>query len=480
MIDLLKLHPFETRWLNDPEPFRVWEAARGIGKTFTVALEVALQLIGAHFVDGSIVLNAMTAESWRIVSASERTGIEALREVRRWLAVLEDPSMLGRRLIDPHDDSATSLGTLVGTRAAVVAPHDSAVRGDPKRPNLWVDEAGVLTADLASAIMGAVVSLGGGRRSRLSITGSCLVSGTLLHTYAQTSAGVAFSKHRTSITDAIADGLPIDPVALREDLGLPAARWAAEFECVYLDGAGSVLKPAHLDRAGYRVSDLPTGERPRALGVDIAISGTGHRSSACMAVRDTAGVIWILPSTERSWRTTSWPEQESRLDVLMRGVGKAAIDASGLGHQFSQRAVDKYGVGTVEPVVFNVRTKSDLVESLMLGFERDVIRIPADDIELRSALLALRNTGFSKQTGELLYDAKSSTVHGHADAAMACALAVRAAGGVTSEPSQSRTWVSDGPVGACRRGFGIRGGLVGRMNAYEAGERKKHRSGWRG
>jgi phage FluMu gp28-like protein len=121
----------------------------------------------------------------------------------------------------------------------------------------------------------------------------------------------------------------------------------------------------------------------------------------------------------------AFDEQE---DVLYRilekpGVRRCCIDQTGLGRQFAERAIKRFGQYNVEGIHFTGPVKEELAYPVRAAFEDKTVRIPSDKViraDLRSIRKETTASGNIRFTGE-------RTKNGHADRFWALALALHAA-----------------------------------------------------
>ncbi|MBR4956716.1 MAG: terminase family protein [Lentisphaeria bacterium] len=130
----------------------------------------------------------------------------------------------------------------------------------------------------------------------------------------------------------------------------------------------------------------------------------------------------------------TFAEQEDVLYKLLElpGLRRCCIDASGLGMQFAERAVEKFGTYRVEGIQFTGPVKEALAYPVKAAFEDLNLRIPEDRF-LRADLRAIRKE--TTAAGNIRFSADRSE-NGHADRFWALALAIHAAG--------------NGNIGPCR------------------------------
>ncbi len=156
------------------------------------------------------------------------------------------------------------------------------------------------------------------------------------------------------------------------------------------------------------------------LGVDV---GRKKDLTVMWLLERVAGLLLTRKVVEM--QDVSFSEQEGELYGLLdlSNVRRAAIDATGLGMQFAERAAQKYGKYRVEEVRFSGPVKESLAYPVRAAYEDKMIRIPHSD-KIRADLRAIKKT--TTAAGNIRFDADSSE-NGHADRFWAQALAISAA-----------------------------------------------------
>lgn len=236
-----------------------------------------------------------------------------------------------------------------------------------------------------------------------------------------------WSRHKVSIYDAVADGLPVDPEELKAGLD-DEELWAQEYLCEFLDEATAFLSYELIGRAEDQMATLDYDLRDflkgleRFMGYDV---GRRRDLSVLWLLERIGDVFWtrVMERLERM----PFSQQAQRLDSVIPHVSRACIDETGLGMQLAEQAQERHG-SRVEPVTFNGSVKNDLATTFRRAFEDRTIRIPEEE-RLRRSLHKVRRVVTS--AGNIRYDAESEA-DGHADEFWAGALALHAATTKTS------------------------------------------------
>lgn len=198
----------------------------------------------------------------------------------------------------------------------------------------------------------------------------------------------------------------------------PGEQWKMNGAAVYdrrtnSEGAEREINGAVIDRRYMTASDL-------YVGVDV---GRTHDLT----------VIWVLEKLGdvRCTRAVhcltqqTFDAQEELLYGILNNpaVRRCCIDQTGLGRQFAERAMQKFGPYKVEGVQFTAAVKEELAYPVRAAFEEKKVRIPADKF-IRSDLRSIRKE--STASGNIRFTGER-TAQGHADRFWALALALHAA-----------------------------------------------------
>jgi len=97
--------------------------------------------------------------------------------------------------------------------------------------------------------------------------------------------------------------------------------------------------------------------------------------------------------------------------LRLPNLRRAAIDRSGLGRQFAERAVERYSSGRAEGFSFTAQLKEILAYPLRARFEDTAIRIP-DDSDVRADLRAVKKESGVSGSSRFFAERNSG---GHAD-----------------------------------------------------------------
>ena len=393
------LLPYQRRWLEDNSQLKIWLASRQIGKSFSIAMEAVIESLKAKCTN-------------LILSSSERQSNEVMKKVLSHLRVLR---VISEDSIFPERETKEEIALPNGSRIISLPANPDTVRGFSG--NIFLDEFAFHkdSKDIWRAIYPTIT-----RGYKLRITSTPGGKDNMF--YEIWHYGERFSKHRTDIYSAIKEGLRVDIEQLRAGC-IDAESWAQEFECRFIDEASAfityeMLTSCEDDSAGTDTFSInPSGEY--YLGVDI---GRRHDLSVFWLWEKVSDVFWTR--LVREMKGSTFREQREFLYSLLEGspsIRRTCIDATGIGAQLAEEAVERFG-NRVEPVVFTPRVKEDLAFTFRRKFEDRLVRIPRDRA-IREDLHSVRK--LTTSSGNIRFDSER-TEAGHSDRFWAGALGLHA------------------------------------------------------
>ena len=242
------LLPYQRAWVLDEARFKIGLWARQTGKSFSCAAEA---------VKDSLLYRKI---EWIILSAGERQALEFMRKAREWALGWDDA-------IDTYYETRSSPQSLIksaeitwanGSRMIALPANPDTARG--YSANLILDEFAFHERpdEIWRAIYPSISnSLRGEKKLRIVST----PNGNANKFHDLWTRGRNYSKHRITLPDAAAQGLPINVEALRAGLDDPDG-WAQEYECEFIDNA-SVLLPYDL------IAPCESPEAGETIGFDF-------------------------------------------------------------------------------------------------------------------------------------------------------------------------------------------------------------------
>jgi phage FluMu gp28-like protein len=240
-----------------------------------------------------------------------------------------------------------------------------------------------------------------------------------------------------------------------------------EYMCVPADDEGAFLSYDLIAGVEYHggikweITDTgftPEGDKtsPLYVGVDV---GRKNDLTVIWIIEPVAGVN--LTRKVICMQNKKFGAQESELYkwLALSQTRRCCIDETGLGMQFAERAIEKFGAYRVEAVRFTGPVKEELAYPVRAAFEDKSVKIPRDD-KIRADLRGIKKT--TTAAGNIRFEADSGP-GGHSDRFWALALAMHAAKGTVvaaaaepREPDESHYHAErpEGITSRLRRGFG--------------------------
>lgn len=430
------LLPYQRRWVEDGAPLKVWLASRQIGKSFALAMETVKMSIEAR-------CNNL------ILSSSERQSKEVMQKVYSHLRVL---NALTGDAVAAARENRFEAELQNGSRIISLPASPDTVRGFSG--NVFLDEFAFHkdSREIWRAMYPTVT-----RGYKVRVTSTPNGKQNMFYDLWSSPDGNA-SRHRTTIHDAVADGLEVDVDELRRGIGDPDS-WAQEFECAFIDEATAYLTYEMIasvegDDALTDGALLRSDDPELYAGMDI---GRHKDLSVIWVVEKVGDVLWTR--SLEILRAASFAAQRERLYGMLEhtALKRCCIDSTGIGAQLAEEAVQRFG-SRVEAVTFTGPVKEDLAVTLRRRFEDRLVRIPRDR-EVREDLHSVRKV--TTASGNVRFDAARTDALGHADRFWALALAVHAA----STPTGPVEYESVG-VGRSSRGLAVSGGAFKRRGAW--------------
>jgi phage FluMu gp28-like protein len=380
------LLPYQKRWVQDKSRFKIWLAARQIGKSFASTLEA---------VDDSLERKTL----WIHLSSGQRQSLELAEKVKLHLDAYRIAAEALEDYFFEGEERYTQLEYRLpnGSRHLFLPANPATARG--YSGNLNLDEF-AFHRD-SKAIWTAVFPIVT-RNPEFKVRITSTPNGKANQFFELWERGEGWSRHRTTIYDAVREGLQIDPEELERAIADPIA-WQQEYLLEFVD-EGSAFIPYDLILAAEADTLSDEWDPDQAyLGMDIA----RRRDLTVIWVDEVVGdVAWARKVIEL--HNTPFHAQLEALSALLPRVRRACIDATGMGEMLAEEARRKFG-WKVEPVHFNLATKADLAQSLRLGFEDRKERIPAGNPRIRLSLHSVKR--FVTSAGNVRYDAEREADH---------------------------------------------------------------------
>ena len=389
----------------DDSRFKIWLKSRQIGGSLACAFEVVADAIH-HEAD------------WIILSAGERQSLEFMEKVHRVARIFGQAVAheTGQPFIP--ETKASQIRFPNGARILALPANASTARG--YSANLVLDEFAFHEnpEDIWRAVYPIITNpLRGNLKLRVIST----PAGMNNKFYELWSEAPDFKRHKTSVYDAVDQGLGLNIDELKANLADPDG-WAQEFECQFMEHSAQVF-PIELIRsvedpaATFGPWETRT-PNPLFMGIDI-----GRRKDLTVAwtLERVAGILITREITVLE--NTPFPEQETILADRVAHARYVAIDATGIGGPVSEHLAKRLGDYKLEAVNFTNARKRELFSRAKKAFQSQTVRIPGNN-KLRDDLGSIQRIVTPQGLVKFI---AARTRDGHADRATALALAMHAA-----------------------------------------------------
>lgn len=415
------LLPYQRRWVNDAARFKIGLMARQTGKSWINGLEAVRDCLERK-------------TTWVCLSAGERQALE-------WMLKAREHAEAFQVALAGYEEDRGGKGNEALLKAAEIRwPNGSRLLAIPANPdtargysaNLLLDEFAfhedpdriwrAIYPSISNPLKGVyrlrVVSTPNGQGNKFS---------DLWH------KAEGWSRHKVTIHDAVAQGLPLDIEELRRGLDDPEG-WAQEYECAFIDGA-AILLPyeliARCESPEAALTQPPEFWDRRAseiyLGIDF---GRKRDLTVCWTLERLGDVFHTREVLEL--RGVDTPTQVEVLSPRIRQARRVCLDYTGPGVGLGDYLAKEFGAydpkahlfGRVELLTFTNPSKVETFSKLRMAFEGLKLRVPVSR-EVREDLHSVHRVAM--KGGGVTYRAPH-TADGHADRATALALALRAAG----------------------------------------------------
>jgi len=426
-LDLLL--PYQRAVVDDRARFKLWLASRQIGKSFGLAAE-AVRDCAAH-----------KGDMWVVLSAGERQALEFMEKAKQWAEAFK----LATR--DYVEDRASAEALIKsaeirwanGSRMIALPANPSTARG--YSANLILDEF-AFHDDPDAIWRGIYPSISNPLKQQFKLRIASTANGKGNKFFDLWEKPNGYSKHKTTIHDAVAAGLADKSGKTREQFiaelkaGLDDPEgWAQEFECEFIDGS-NVLLP-------YELIALAESAQASEFADPAIFARSSARRLVCgidFGRQNDPTVCWTLEQVGDIWwtrevlclRGVDTPDQVQILRDRVAAAHRTVVDYTGpgvglgdyLAKEFGEWEPTKHVFGRVELATFTANFKREIFPRLRRAFEAPTkLRVPISRA-VREDLHAMQQV---VNNGSYNYWAPR-TREGHSDRCTALALAVRAAG----------------------------------------------------
>ncbi len=421
------LLPYQRRWVEDAARFKMGIWSRQTGKDFSMGCEIVEDCLQRAKIE------------WLIGAAGERQALLSLDKVKEWAEAyhLAIADYTEERSGSEALIKSASITWPNGSKVIAVPANPDTVRGYSANVDLtefaFLEQPGETWRAMLPSITNPL--RGGMKKVRLITTPNGKGNKTDELWHKEDTGKMRWARHKVTIHDAVAQGLPIDIEELREALDDPEG-WAQEYECEFLDGS-NVLLPYDLIALAESADatefcspdffDQKRSQTPKFAGIDF---GRTNDPTVCCTLEREGDILWtreilILKGTDS-------PEQQRILRSRVAAAQRVCFDYTGPGIGLGDYLAKEFGVwdgpahkfGKIELCTFTTAFKRELFPRLRHKFEAPTkVRVPISRA-VREDLHAMQQI---VSNGEYNYWAPR-TKEGHSDRCTALALAVRAAG----------------------------------------------------
>ncbi len=386
------LYPYQQRFLQDDSRFRVWLKSRQIGATYGCA--------------GECLADSMGGLDQLIISASEEQALKWYSEINTHATKLG--ILLG--------GSQNKITTPIGTTIYIFANNFRTIQGFSG--SVWLDEFAWYTNPkrIWEAFIPSITSVKAGEtKARVTILSTPFEQKSLFHNLIVDEAKYyMFSRHTTTIHDAVAEGLDVDIKVLR-DL-FDSDSWMMMYECIFVDDESALLPVSLIQSCvDYRLKLSTNSSEALRAGYDI-----GRKIDLSVLIAFALRGEKFVLSTLDTYRKASFEAQKTAIKDFLNYHQNSMIriDATGIGADLAETMHRKFKVRAKE-VLFTQPSKEKMALNLKKAFEDGKLTIPNDPLLIADLHAIKRKAG----ARGFIYDADRNE-HGHADRFWACALAL--------------------------------------------------------
>jgi phage FluMu gp28-like protein len=431
--------PYQARWILDDSRLKLLEKSRQIG----MSLATAYKLVRTH----SSANRRM--DSW-VSSRDELQARLFLNDCKLFASIFSAIGKHFKSKILPEQGRQSSMALHFANGSAIQSLSANPDAQAGKRGNRILDEFAI-HGDPKTLYSIAIPGITWGGQLEILSThrGSLNFFNELVNEARFNKNAKGFSLHRVTLQDALEQGflqklkckLPSDDKRQHMDeaeyfdfirSGCPDEEtFQQEYMCRPMDDKSAFLPYELILSCEYAAAEQwqtavpPSSEQKNLpknqcyLGVDL---GRDHDLT----------VFWLLEYVDGKYLTRRaeclkgcpFAEQERFLRNFFEisNLRNVCIDRTGIGCQFAERAVERFGKFRVEGITLTSATKESLAYSLRKTFEDRTIRIPPSD-EIRADLHSVRRE--ISHFGNLRFCADRRS-GGHGDRFWALALAIHA------------------------------------------------------
>lgn len=436
--------PYQVSWLNDRSQIKMWEKTRRGGMSYTQSYEDVTDC--AHKRVPAVYYS----------SADEDAAMQYIDYCLFWGKTLNIAAQyMGEQLLDPDKDVTAHVLTLLEDRT-INALSSNPRRFRSKGGKTILDEFAhhddpeeLYKAAFPVTTWGwplRILSTHHGIDSYFNKLIKLIKAGKL-----------RWSHHYTDIFMAVDQGL-LDKIRgrktsrkerkewldeLRENC-VDEIVWLEEFCCQPVDEASALLSYELITSCELEniLVDLARCKGNLYLGMDIG----RKRNLSIIWVLEKLGIVNYTRAIIRLDKAPFGVQREALYDICkLPNFRRGCIDATGIGMQLAEEAMEKFGKYRIEPVTMTAAAKEEIGFGLLRNFEERATLIPPDPV-VRKDLHSIRKLVTAAKNVRLDAVKNEEDPSSHADYFWGCALANHAAGqykGPVTVSSRSRREADD-------------------------------------
>jgi len=444
---------FQRDWVLDTARYKLAVKSRRIGFTFGTTLEIALDCVERR-------------TKWLIISRTQDTAKEAIREVRNHLGVMALVAEHEAQILEVQTDlwfrdmrvTMFVIQMPNGSTIQALTAHPDAARGFGG--NVFLDEFG-FHAESHELWKGASAAIFRGDRLIVVSTPhyeqgyyfelARKAGMTMGHPPAERKQGI-WSCHWVDVHLAAPQlrtiGVPVDLDELRELAG-DEEGWLQEYCCAFLSSSEQWIPMELIAAARSRLATREWDPHCQVEGKLYAGIDIGRRKDRTVIwIDELIGDVAFCRGVITLEKTPFAIQERIAADVIAHPkMRRCRIDETGIGMQMAENLARKFG-SRVEPVTFNLHTKEDMAVTVRRRFEEKLDKIPEDAPAVERAIAAIKREPTS--SGKLRFDAARSEA-GHADEFWAKALADTAQSSLTCAAPD--VWIGEEMASASMGGY---------------------------
>lgn len=411
---MLQLYDYQREFYDNFEKYDrlIWNKARQIGVSWIIGLAITKDVI-------------LNGEKWVVLSASEQQSREFMEDkVQRFVNMFQAIASYYNydQIFDNMSFRIQEVRFDNGGRIFSVPANPRTARG--YTGNLFLDE--FAHHQDPNAIFQAAYPIVTRSGKRLLMASTPMGdSGKFYDIFTKSDA---YFKFQTDIYQAAAQGCPIDPERIKNEIG-DNYIFDTEYMCKFISAMNSFISSELISKCEdiKLPLELPLEELrifpQNSLFAGFDVGRKRNKSSLWIAESRFGEKTTRHVQSLQDWK---FKDQENLLCEMLdkTPIRRLCMDATGLGMQLAENLQSKYG-SRVEPVMFTNPAKEALAYSLKREMEDGRWKQPHSP-DIRYDFLSIRQE--VTKTGAFRYSAESNE-KGHADHFWSAALANEAASG---------------------------------------------------